>query len=248
MKKFIIGDIHGAYKALLQCLERSRFNKEEDLLITIGDIVDGWYESFEVVKELLTIPNRIDIRGNHDNWFNEWNKYYNPNKLWFDQGGKATIKSYNINLEDPNDPILDEHIKFFENQHYYYIDDRNRLFVHGGYNWHIPFKNNSMDELMWNRTAFHAACQWELYAMLHPTEPKSYFKEFNEVFIGHTTTYSVGWRMKREDKPLHVSNLWNLDTGAGWYGRLTIMDIDSKEYWQSDPVQELYPNEYNSRK
>lgn len=38
-------------------------------------------------------------------------------------------------------------------------------------------------------------------------------------------------------------NVWNLDTGSGFSGKLTIMDIDTKEFWQSDFVRELYPNE-----
>lgn len=27
------------------------------------------------------------------------------------------------------------------------------------------------------------------------------------------------------------------------HGKLTIMDLDTQEYWQSDLVKELYPNE-----
>ena len=38
-------------------------------------------------------------------------------------------------------------------------------------------------------------------------------------------------------------NVWNLDTGGGWLGKLTIMDIDTKQFWQSDFVYELYPEE-----
>lgn len=30
MKTFVMGDIHGAYKALIQCIERSGFDKEKD--------------------------------------------------------------------------------------------------------------------------------------------------------------------------------------------------------------------------
>ncbi len=41
--------------------------------------------------------------------------------------------------------------------------------------------------------------------------------------------------------PMHVCNIWNLDTGGGWYGKLTIMNLQTKEYWQSDYVQDLYP-------
>jgi len=32
-----------------------------------------------------------------------------------------------------------------------------------------------------------------------------------------------------------------MDTGAGWSGKLTIMDIDTNEFWQSDVVKDLYP-------
>ncbi len=37
--------------------------------------------------------------------------------------------------------------------------------------------------------------------------------------------------------------MWNLDTGAGFTGPLTLMDVDSKVYWQSDEVHTLYPGE-----
>lgn len=63
-KTFAIGDIHGNYRGLLQCLERSGFNNKEDTLISLGDVVDGHSQSFEVVEELLKIKNLIAIKGN----------------------------------------------------------------------------------------------------------------------------------------------------------------------------------------
>lgn len=41
MRKFVIGDIHGGYKALIEVLVASSFNKEEDQLIVLGDVADG---------------------------------------------------------------------------------------------------------------------------------------------------------------------------------------------------------------
>lgn len=239
-KTYTAGDIHGSYKALVQVLERSNFDKENDTLITLGDIVDSYDnvgEIKETVEELLTIKNRVDVRGNHDNWFVEFIRYKVAHDIWTSQGGDMTLKSYNAYEEE----IPKTHQDFFLNQSYWYIDDSNRLFVHGGYNWKKPFKETSLEDLMWDRYAFNAACQWENHSLIHPTEPKSYFKEFKEVFVGHTCTQSVGWRMKKDSLPLHVSNLWNMDTGAGHdNGKLTIMDVDSKEYFQSDLIKELY--------
>ncbi len=43
------------------------------------------------------------------------------------------------------------------------------------------------------------------------------------------------------EEPMNIFNVWNMNTGAGHSGgRLTIMDIDSKEYWQSDYTNTLY--------
>lgn len=72
MRTFVIGDIHGAHKALVQCLERCGFDRTKDRLITLGDVCDGWPEVKECVDELLTIENRIDIVGNHDLWFYQY--------------------------------------------------------------------------------------------------------------------------------------------------------------------------------
>jgi predicted phosphodiesterase len=63
---YCIGDLHGNHKGLLQCLERSGFDNDVDTLISLGDVVDGHCESFEVVEELLKIKNLIAIKGNHD--------------------------------------------------------------------------------------------------------------------------------------------------------------------------------------
>ena len=41
MRTFVMGDIHGAYNALLQCLKRSGFDYENDQLIQLGDVADG---------------------------------------------------------------------------------------------------------------------------------------------------------------------------------------------------------------
>lgn len=37
MRRLVMGDIHGAYKALKQCLYDSGFDYENDLLIQVGD-------------------------------------------------------------------------------------------------------------------------------------------------------------------------------------------------------------------
>ena len=41
MRTWVVGDIHGGYRALMQVFERSQFDRERDRLIALGDLVDG---------------------------------------------------------------------------------------------------------------------------------------------------------------------------------------------------------------
>jgi serine/threonine protein phosphatase 1 len=230
-----MGDIHGAHKALIQCLDRSGFNKEEDTLIQLGDIADGWSQVPECVEELLSIKNIISLRGNHDVWCWNWFNIGVMPIMWTEQGGQATIDSY-----VSSGLIADKtHRDFWNNQIDYFIDSENNLFVHAGFdltygfNWSkaasvgIP----NATELHWNRDLA------EFNIQSSGKRAISFLAEFKQIFIGHTAHNTTSFNGKGK------YNIWNLDTGAGWHGKLTIMDVNTKEYWQSDKVKTLYPNE-----
>lgn len=258
-KVFCCGDIHGNYKGLIQALERSGFDNATDTLISLGDVVDGHSQSFEVVEELLKIKNLIAIKGNHDDWFNTWIQTGNNPSGWM-QGQKATGQSYVDNLIEkglyfydyssgiPRPRLTtahlpDKHINFFANQLPYYLDDKNRLFVHGGFNRHFPLEEQG-DILWWDRDLWSQALTYESMTK-GPLPKKPSFKmigDYTEVFIGHTQV-----QFWKETIPMHAANIWNLDTGGGWYGHVTIMDVDTKEFWQSDDAKSLYP-EFTGRK
>lgn len=250
-RTFVIGDIHGAHKALIQCLERSGFNKENDTLIQLGDVVDGWSESFEVVEELLTIKNLISIVGNHDEWFNTFlTKGIHPQE-WL-HGGIVTKRSYINNCGD-NLNIPKEHLDFFKYQNLYYIDDNNRFFVHGGFNRFFSvkeIKSSQPYQFYWDRDLWSQALSCRDGIKLKTVD------DFSEIFIGHTSTTNwyesekttesgilISKGRKRIITPMNSGGVWNLDTGAGWDGKLTIMDVDTKEFWQSDFCNSLYKDE-----
>jgi serine/threonine protein phosphatase 1 len=261
MKRFVIGDIHGGYLALVQALERCKFDYENDELITLGDITDGWSQTYECVEELLKIKYRIDIVGNHDDWFIDFiNTTTHPDK--WSQGGIGTAKSYakaagvelivdtrrigygvNSSYEHqlnliPSD-IPPSHRNFFKRQARYYKDDDGNVFVHGGFDRSGPINKTHRDTMMWDRKLLSQS----MSAESSKTKLKYYEDDIKNVFIGHTSTLS--WNTT---EPIKADILWNLDTGGGSpNGKVTIMDIDTKEYWQSDLLGELYPDESNNR-
>ena len=237
MKKFVIGDVHGSNKALLQVLEKSGFDKESDLLISLGDIADGWDEVPECVDTLLSIKNLISIRGNHDVWCYDWFEYGRTPLIWTQQGGQATLDSY----VRTGKMTEDSHKAFWKNQIDYHIDDENRLFIHGGWDYMEGFPRGAM--LPVNAGSIAKECHWDRSLLegarsaFGDKNRKGKFKaleQFKEIYIGHTAM---------NGEPKQFSNLWNMDTGAGWNGQLTIMDIDTKEFWQSDFTTVLHPGE-----
>jgi serine/threonine protein phosphatase 1 len=257
-RTFVIGDIHGNYKALKQILEHSNFDYDNDTLIQLGDVVDGWSETYECVEELLKIKHLISIKGNHDEWFNQYLIYGIHPDGWR-QGGYMTAKSYlkQIGKEDMIEKKLSggymcalnpydvppSHHEFFRTQQVYHIDYQNRLFVHGGFNRHVPFERQVSEHIYyWDRDLWGSALSFQSMKGTSDNGKPLQFKmknNFNEIYIGHTAT--IFWDT---DIPMKAANIWNLDTGAGAHrGKLTIMDIDTKEYWQSDISIDLYPDE-----
>lgn len=245
-KTYVMGDIHGGYLALLQCLDRSGFDYENDTLIQLGDVADGWSQTYECVEELLKIKNLISIKGNHDDWtLTMMATGVHPG---LSQGGKETQDSYiKYSQHDYSTGGIfypEHHLKFFRNQHLYYVDDQNRCFVHGGFNRHFSIKEQYDPMIFyWDRDLWMSALSFKAMGrglvMNDPEIIKFKTKDnFKEIFIGHTTT--LNWNTT---EPMQAANIWNLDTGGGFKGKLTIMDINTKQYWQSDLLTDLYPNE-----
>jgi len=238
MKTFVLGDIHGAHKALVQCLERSGFDRGCDRLIVLGDVCDGCPEVKGAIDELLTIKHLDYIIGNHDLWVLDWALNGTEKSLWLTQGGANTVVSY----EGRNMPP--EHIDLLKNAHAFIEWDR-KLFVHGGFDPEEEIAQQDMEYLAWDRSLVESACR------MASLDPDYRFSTYEEIYVGHTPTQQFS-RFKKSDDlmpgkpaaasdaPLFLCNVIMMDTGAGWSSKLTIMDIHSHQYWQSDPTIGLY--------
>lgn len=243
MKTYVIGDLHGGYRGLMECLSLVDFDYENDKLISVGDLCDGWSETHLIFKEVYKIKNFIHVIGNHDEWslrgLTRSNKLGELmyNQAWLSQGGQATKKSYLL-LDDSG---KEKFIQLLKAALPYYVDEKNRLYVHAGYDRNLSVKNPKYTpewervsgDLWWDRE------MWDGLNRGFNLEDSRYDK----VFIGHTPTLSKG-----TSKPMNVGNVWNVDTGAAFYGPVTIMDVDTNEFWQSDYVFRLYPEERGRNK
>ena len=236
-RTLVIGDIHGGLLGLKQVLKRCAI-KDSDHLIFLGDYVDGWSQSAGVIQFLIDLQQSYKcdfIAGNHDLWCLEWLKRKGKNDIWLLNGGKATIGSY----ADISNIEKEKHIAFFENMKDYLIDDQNRLFIHAGFSsMHGPHREHYCSNYSWDRTLWEVAmaCHGRI-SKSDPFYPKR-LKLFSEIYIGHTPT--TEWDIHQ---PWNRVNIWNIDTGAAFKGKVSVLDIHSKEFWQSDPLFNMYPNE-----
>lgn len=218
-RTFVIGDVHGAYRALRQCLQKAAFDYTNDHLICLGDVCDGWPETRESIDELLGIKNVTYILGNHDYWALQWMTTGKAETAWLLQGGESTKTSY-------RDGVPDTHIKFLTDALPYLLKE-NKLFVHAGIDRQRKLEQQGLDIFLWDRTLTRTAID------LYKKNITVKLTEYDEVYVGHTPIPST--------RPLLSCGVWLMDTGAGWNGVLSMMEINTKEVFTSDVVPDLYP-------
>ena len=241
-RTYVIGDVHGAFRALQQLIGRA-VPQREDRLIFLGDYVDGWSQSRQVMEYLMLLEREHDcifIKGNHDAWCEEWLGGWGASPDWLFHGGEATVSSYaGITAKE-----IDRHLEFFSRMRPYYEDGAGSLFVHAGFSaMRGPSAEHYASNFFWDRTL------WETALAIDDRIPRDsvfYPKRlllYDEIFIGHTPTTNYGF-----DIPMHRCNIWNVDTGAAFTGKVTMMDVETKKFVQSDTVQKLYPGEVGRNK
>src|SRR5882762_5036506 len=230
-RTLVIGDIHGGLKAVHKVFKKANVTAN-DKLIFLGDYVDGWSESAAVMDYMIALSNSNDcifIKGNHDEWCEDWLRTGEADKAWLFHGGKPTVDSY----ATVSTATKLQHLNFLEQMPYYFIDEQNRLFIHAGFtSMHGPQKEFHNSNFSWDRTLWETALAMDKRikkdSLLFPKR----LKLFTEIYIGHTPTLYFGVGV-----PMQGCNVWNIDTGAAFTGKLSVMDIDTKEFWQSEAVQ-----------
>ncbi|MGC4040827.1 MAG: metallophosphoesterase [Flavobacterium sp.] len=240
MRKLVIGDIHGGLRALHQVLERAKVTKD-DILVFLGDYVDGWSESPQVIDLLLQLNATnecIFIRGNHDELLLDWMLNHNENideGMWFKHGGEATVLAYASVTNEKKQT----HMEFLRTLKDYHLDEKNRLFIHAGFTNMNGIQFEYFPKMFyWDRTLWESALSLDTTISEDSQYYPKRFMLYDEIYIGHTPVTRIG-----ATTPVHKACVWNVDTGAAFMGPLTIMDVDTKEFWQSEPLNELYSGE-----
>ncbi|SDR87728.1 serine/threonine protein phosphatase 1 [Formosa sp. Hel1_31_208] len=242
MRTLAIGDIHGGLKGLSQLLECAKVTSK-DTLVFVGDYVDGWSESAQVIQYLIELSKTNDcifVKGNHDVWCEDWLRTGQGEPVWLAHGGKETVDSYKTFSEDEKK----QHLYFFGDMQLYHIDNQNRLFIHAGFtSIHGVEREYDVRSFYFDRTLWEMALTMDRKIEKDSEIFPNRLKHYSEIYIGHTPTTNF-----YKDKPMNAMNVWNIDTGAAFAGKLSAIDIETKEIFQSDTLKDLYPDELGRNK
>ena len=246
-RRLVMGDVHGGYLAMKEVLEKANFDYDNDMLISLGDITDGWPQTKECIDELLKVKNLVYLLGNHDEWsmqyYNGEMKSHNgvigAEQSWYTQGGKETIES--LGEYRKQDPKYLEFLKSGKLIHK--IETEGELpiiFAHAN----IPSAGFDMDKMLEKGDTYHFI--WDRWLIQEAANKRNSYKtvdkRFKEIYLGHSC---VGYLMPEKEhqfKPKKMTNVWAMDTNAAYDGKVSIMDIDTKEIFQSDFVCKYYPD------
>jgi serine/threonine protein phosphatase 1 len=186
----------------------------------------------ECFDELLKVKNLKFIWGNHDKWAYDFYTGVTDGHAeytWLSQGGTATFDAY---AKIGGMPAA--HLEILKNAHGALeesVAGVMSLFVHGGIDPNKKLEKQDSEICMWDRQLLYSARE------KHYQKREDYkFGGYDEIFVGHTNTVAFA----KTFEPVHFCNVWDLDTSAGWSGKLTIMDVQTKKYWQSDFTPDFY--------
>lgn len=209
-KVFVVGDLHGCYNLLMTRLNTLGFDFENDLLVSVGDLVDRGPQNLECIS-LLKQPWFTAVRGNHEDLCIGGLSDESYKRCHVGNGGEWFYELDKTVQHEIAEAFKELPIVLEVNH-----QGRRFGFVHG----HI--EENDWDEFktsfskpslrfadqlaMWNRNRFDS-------------ENNQYTKVsgVNAVFLGHTVT----------PKPFKRDNCYFIDTGAVHWGTLTVINVES---------------------
>jgi serine/threonine protein phosphatase 1 len=154
---YAIGDIHGSLDKLQRLILRCEQNAagRPFKYVFLGDYIDRGPQSAGVIACLVDLQSRlgdrfIALKGNHEAMALDAVDGTAPLRLWFGQGGAATLESYG-NVRPTELPSL--HLDWLRSLRLSY-DDGRRFFVHAGVDPEKPLVLQDEQHLLWIREPF----------------------------------------------------------------------------------------------
>ena len=253
-KIFAVADIHGYFSALKSGLERAGFEKgnDEHLLVVCGDCFDRGNENKRVLEYLYSIPNKVIVRGNHEelllralaNSKIEYNDERNGTDITVKEFfGRQNVTLSGFFLKNAETEKL---LKDFIASTRDYFETENHVFIHG---W-LPLNVEEGWE-KW-RTAWRDAPYYMWYCSRYSewmhAYSAGYILENKRIVCGHRASVYACMIDKRRGgddfSPYVNERVMAMDSGTFRTGRVNVKVFEDNVYPVSTHVMHLEPEYY----
>lgn len=165
MRTWVIPDVHGCLLTLRTLISELIELRKDDALIFLGDVIDRGPDSKGVIDYIMKLSadgiNVKTVRGNHEDYMDKVYRDENSKsglrkmlglrsvslKEWTMYGGEETLHSFNT-LDAKEIPL--KYIEWIESLDYY-LEWKNFLIVHAGFNFEIEDIFSDTVSMMWIR-------------------------------------------------------------------------------------------------
>lgn len=237
----VFSGIHSALPALESLINQIKPTALDEFIF-LGNYFNSWSKCVETLKYLMDFSNTykcVFIEGRFDSrWgLKGWLESGNIETLWARKGGQKTLEQFSRCFDETPEMkgIL---LKFLKDLKPYYIDSENRAYVHGGFTSDKGLNDSLPTELIWDSSLVQNTVDLAELGAIRDSRLNLY----KEIYVGGVSTITYG-----EASPINHHNLWLMETGAGDFGRLTALDVASKECWYSKFTKRIFPAEYVAR-
>lgn len=206
MRILIITDIHGCYDEFMELLNKANYDKYQDRLIILGDLVDRGPKTLEVLDYCMENKHNIEVLiGNHDRMLLDAIKSLKINNV------KKINPASSIGLLVSRGKEYVEKVYGYINSLKYYklLSEYNIILVHGG---------------MFNKRSIEDQDKLDMI-LARPIDVG-----FNEIegynfIVGHTPTIAI---IQGHDKIIERGNTLFLDCGCVHGGSLCCYSVEDK--------------------
>ena len=155
-KVYAISDIHGIYNLWRQVIDSL---DETDTLYVLGDCGDRGPDGWKIIKEALTDPRVVYIRGNHDEMLLDcWKSEWHDNYLWFCNGGYETFDAV---IADEKSEIYLMQLARTKLYHCYENKEGKKIHLsHAGFSLMVDDEIPNDEDLLWDRDHIDDHCDW----------------------------------------------------------------------------------------
>lgn len=206
---YVVGDLHGCYTLLMNELDAIGFDPAQDLLISVGDLVDRGAENVECL-ELIMMPWFRAVRGNHEQMMIDGLSEYGNVNHWLVNGG-----GWFFNL-DYDKEVLAKALVHKAAELPLVIEvvtgDKKIIICHADYpsNEYEFDKPVDAEKVIWNRERVSDSQD----GITHEITGADLF------IFGHTPARA----------PLEYANQMYIDTGAVFCGNLTFVNLQRGDH------------------